>query len=63
MLHQDIKSQGPLGQKKSSEFAFVLEAIYKKGGAFKYLKTFQCDNDSEFKNEVTKLLEKHNVEI
>ena len=23
----------------------------------------QCDNDSEFKNEVTKLLEKHNVDI
>ena len=29
----------------------------------KYTKTFQCDNGSEFKNEVTKLLEKHNVEI
>ena len=26
-------------------------------------KTFQCDNESEFKNEVTKLLEKHKVEI
>ena len=24
---------------------------------------FQCDNGSEFKNKVTKLLEKHNVEI
>ena len=41
----------------------MLEAIYKKGGVFKYPKTFQCDNGSEFKNEVTKLLEKHNVEI
>ena len=30
---------------------------------FKYPKTFQCDNGSEFKNEVTKLLEKYNVEI
>ena len=30
---------------------------------FKYTKTFQCDKGSEFKNEVTKLLEKHNVEI
>ena len=30
---------------------------------FKYPKTFQCDNRSEFKNEVKKLLEKHNVEI
>ena len=53
----------PLRTKKSSEVAFVLEAIYKKGGAFKYPKAFQIDNDSEFKNKVTKLLEKHNVEI
>ena len=53
----------PLRTKKSSEVAFVLGAIYKKGGVFKYPKTFQCDNGSEFKNEVTKLLEKHNVEI
>ena len=30
---------------------------------FKYPKTFQYDNASEFKNEVAKLLEKHNVEI
>ena len=52
-----------LRTKKSSEVAFVLEAIYKKGGVFKYPKVFQCDNGSEFKNEVTKLLEKHNVDI
>ena len=49
----------PLRTKKSSEVAFVLEAICKKGIVFKYPKTFQCDNGSEFKNEVTKLLEKH----
>ena len=30
---------------------------------FKYLKAFQCDNGHEFKNEVTKLLEKQNVDI
>ena len=30
---------------------------------FKYPKAFQCDNGPEFKNEMTKLLEKHNVEI
>ena len=53
----------PLRTKKSSEVAFVLEAIYKKGGVSKYPKVFQCDNGSEFKNEVTKLLEKHNVDI
>ena len=53
----------PLRTKKSSEVAFVLEAIYKKGGVFKYPKMFQCDNGPEFKNEVTKLLEKYNAEI
>ena len=52
-----------LRTKKSSEVAFVLEAIYKKGGVFKYPKVFQCDNRPEFKNEVTKLLEKHNADI
>ena len=53
----------PLKTKKSSEVAFVLEAIYKKGGVFKYPKVFQCDNSSEFKNEVKNLLEKHNTDI
>ena len=53
----------PLRTKKSSEVAFVLEGIYKKGSVLKYPKAFQCDNGSEFKNEVTKLLEKHSVDI
>ena len=53
----------PLTTKKSSEGRFVLGAIYKKGGLFKYLEVFQCDNASEFKVEVTKLLEKHNLDI
>ena len=53
----------PFRTKKSSEVAFVLEAIYKKGGMFKHPETFPCDNGSESKNEVTKLLEKRNVEI
>ena len=57
------KAARPLRTTKSSEVAFVLEAIYKKGGLFQYLKTLQFDNGPEFKNEVTKLLEKHNVEI
>ena len=48
---------------KSREVAFVLKATYKKGSVFKYPKVFQCDNGPEFKNEVTKLLEKHIVDI
>ena len=42
--------------KKSSEVAFLLGAIYKKGGNFKYSEVFQCDNGSEFKDEVRKLM-------
>ena len=53
----------PLKTKKSSEIAFLLEAIYKNGGVFKYSEALQCDNGLEFKNEVAKLLEEHNVEI
>ena len=52
-----------LRTKKASEVSFVLEAIYKKGGGFKYPKVFECDNGSEFKSDVAKLLEKHNVDI
>ena len=63
MLHQVIKSPGPLRTKKSSKVAFGLVAIYKKGGVSKHPKVFQCDNWPEFKNEVTKLLEKHNVDV
>ena len=43
----------PLRTKKSSEVAYVLEAIYKKCGMFKYPKVFQFGNGSDFKNEVT----------
>ena len=52
-----------LRTKKTSRVVFVLEAIYENGGVLKYPKKFQCDNASEFKSEVTKLLEKHNVDI
>ena len=40
----------------------MLEAIYIKGGVFKCPKVFQYGNGSEFKCDVTKLLDKHNVE-
>ena len=53
----------PLKTKKASEVAFALKAMHKKGGVFKYPKVFQCDNGSEFKSDVTNLLEKHNVDI
>ena len=34
-----------------------------KVGPLTYPKIFQCDNGSEFKGEVTKMLEKHEVKI
>ena len=52
-----------LRTKKANDVAFVLEAIYKKGGVFNYRRVFQCDNGSEFKSGVTKLVKKHNVNI
>ena len=52
-----------LRSEKADEVAFILESIYKKGGDFKYPKIFQCDNGSEFKSKVTKLLESHSVKI
>ena len=53
----------PLSTKKPSGFVFVLEATDKKDDVSKYLKTLQCYNASEFKSEVIKLLEKHNLEM
>ena len=41
----------------------MLTVIYEKGGVFKYSEVFQCDNRPEFKSDVTKLPEKHNVDI
>ena len=62
-LASRYKVARPLRTKKSSKVAFILEAIYKKCGVFKYPKVFQCDNVPEFKNEVTKLLENHIADI
>lgn len=48
--------------KKVNAFLFELEAAYKKGDVFKYPKVFQCNNEPEFKSDVAKLLEKHDVD-
>ncbi|XP_057292555.1 uncharacterized protein LOC130621266 [Hydractinia symbiolongicarpus] len=46
----------PLRTKKASEVADMIKDIY-KAGPLHYPKTSQCDNGSEFKSDVTKLLE------
>ena len=44
------------------DVAEMIADIYKVG-PLKYTKIFQCDNGSEFKGEVTKILEKNEVNI
>ena len=56
------KVAGPLRTKQGKDVAEMIADIYKVG-PLTYPKIFQCDNDSEFKAEVTKMLEKHEVKI
>ena len=56
------KVTGPLRTKQAAEVAAMIADIYKVG-PLTYPKIFQCDNGNEFKGEVTKLLEKHEVKV
>ena len=57
-----FKVARPLLTKKASEVAERLRDIY-KAGPLTWPKTVQIDNGSEFKSDVTKLFEKHDVNI
>ena len=52
----------PLRMKQVRDVAEMIVDIYKVGPLM-YPSTFQCNNGSEFKGEVTKMLEKHGVKI
>ena len=52
----------PLRTKQAHDVAEMIADIYKVGPLM-YPSTFQCDNSSKFKGEVTKMLEKHEVKI
>ena len=52
----------PLRTKQAHDVAEMIADFYKVGPLM-YPKIFQCDNGSEFKGEVTKMLEKHEVKI
>ena len=52
----------PLKTKQAKDMADMIASIYKVG-PLTYPKIFQCDNGSEFKAEVTKMLEKYEVTI
>ena len=49
--------------KQAKDVTEIIADIYKKVGPLTYPKMFQCDSGSEFKGEVNKLLEKHEVKI
>ena len=53
----------PLRTKQAKDVADMIVDIYKVGPLTYPPKIFQCDNGSEFKAEVTKLLEKHGVMV
>ena len=52
----------PLRTKQAHDVAEMIANIYKVE-PLKYPKIFQCDNGSEFKGDVTKMLEKNEVKI
>ena len=52
----------PLRTKQAHDVAEMIADIYKVG-PLKYPKIFQCDNGSQFKGDVTKMLEKNEVKI
>ena len=52
----------PLRTKRARDVAEMIADIYKVGPVM-YPKIFQCDNGSEFKGDVTKMLEKNEVKV
>ena len=52
----------PLKTKQAHDVAEMIADIYKVGPLM-YPSTFQCDNGSKFKGEVTEMLEKQEVKI
>ena len=57
-----FKVTRPLRTKQAHDVAEMIADIYKVS-PLTYPKIFQCDNGSEFKGEVTKMLEKREVKI
>ena len=57
-----FKVARPLRTKQARDVAEMIADIYKVG-PLTYPKIFQCDNGSEFKGDVTKMLEKIEVKI
>ena len=60
MLHQDIKSPDLLRLKNQAKLHLCWKQSIRR---IRYPRVFQCNNGAEFKRDLTKLLEKHNVDI
>ena len=58
----ETEHRSPLKTKQAHDVAEMIADIY-KAGPLTYPNIFQCYNGSEFKGEVTKMLEKHGVKI
>ena len=52
----------PLRTKQARDVAEIIANVYKVG-PLTYPKIFQCNNCSEFKGEVTKMLERQEIKI
>ena len=61
MLLPDLVASS-LRTKQAKDVAEMIADIYKVG-PLTYPKILQCDNGSEFKGDVTNMLEKHEVKI
>ena len=59
-VNSRYKLAGPLRTKQAKDVAKMIADIYKVG-SLTYPEVFQCNNDSEFKAEVPKMLEKRRV--
>ena len=57
-----FKVARPLRTKQARDAAEMISHIYKVG-PLTYPKIFKCDNGSEFKGDVTKMLEENEVKI
>ena len=61
-INSRYKVARSLRMKQAKDVAEMIASIY-KGGPLTYHKISECDNSSEFKGEVTRLLERHEVKI
>ena len=63
MLHQDTRLLEPLRPRQQLMLYLCWKHYIKTVVSLNTQKLFQCDKQSEFKSDVTKLFQKHNVNV